>query len=73
MRCGVEGGGGLGDGDRKGADDKKRGKRLDELERLTVEQQTENRRVNEKVIKQRAYINELEAEKMKSNNTDLEQ
>merc|ERR1712087_560943 len=53
--------------------DRKGNKRLNELEQLSVEQQTEIQRVNQKLMRQKAYINELEAEKMKSNNTNLKQ
>lgn len=71
----VEGGGSSADVLRngKGVDDKKRGKRLDELEQQSVDQQTEIRRLNEKMNRQSAYINELEAEKMRGNNTNLKQ
>jgi len=48
-------------------------KRVEELEQESVDQQTEIRRLNEKMRKQMAYINELEAERMKNNNSNLKQ
>merc|ERR1711933_220883 len=52
---------------------KKMKKKVDELEQQNKEQQTEIMRLEEKIKKQSYYINDLEAEKMKANNTTLTQ
>lgn len=55
------------------AANKKLQKKVDELTQNNQEQQTEIRRLEEKVSKQARYINDLEGEKMQIKNANLQQ
>lgn len=55
------------------AANKKLQKKVDQLEQSNQEQQTEIRRLEEKVSKQGRYINDLEGEKMQIKNANLQQ
>eukprot|EP00483_Globobulimina_turgida_P011046 UN11067 len=52
---------------------KKLNKKIQEFQQQTQDQQTEIQRFEEKVTKYKRYINELESEKMKANNSNLQQ